>query len=136
MQIEPSSPYTGPQNGAAERSGGVIKDKSCAMSKEGARLPAKLWPEISRAAVYLHNRTPRYMYNWKTPYDRFHTYLAFRDGVVFDHRKPQAAHLHIMGWLWRRQKGGDAEWRSEDIPQPGDWGRALQYIFWGSVCAG
>jgi GAG-pre-integrase domain len=96
MRIEPSSPYTGPQNGAAERSGGVIKDKSRAM-REGAKLPAKLWPEISRAAVYLHNRTPRYMYNWKTPYDRFHTYLAFRDGVVIDHKKPQVAHLKVYG---------------------------------------
>ena len=96
MRIEPSAPYTGPQNGAAERSGGVIKDKSRAM-REGARLPAKLWPEISRAAVYLHNRTPRYTYNWKAPFDRFHTYLAFRDGVVVDHRKPQAAHLKVYG---------------------------------------
>jgi hypothetical protein len=96
MRIEPSSAYTGSQNGAAERSGGVIKDKSPAM-REGAKLPAKLWPEISRAAVYLHNRTPRYTYNWKAPFDRFHTYLALRNGVVVDHRKPQAAHLKVYG---------------------------------------
>jgi Reverse transcriptase (RNA-dependent DNA polymerase)/GAG-pre-integrase domain len=96
MKIEPSAAHTQSQNGAAERSGGVVKDKARAM-REGAKLPGALWPEINRAAVYLHNRTPRYIYNWKSPYERFHTYLAFRDGIVVEHRKPQQAHLRVYG---------------------------------------
>jgi len=52
MKIEPSAAHTQSQNGAAERSGGMVKDKSRAM-REGAKLPAALWPEINRAAVYL-----------------------------------------------------------------------------------
>ncbi|KAJ4008799.1 hypothetical protein NW758_015269 [Fusarium oxysporum] len=48
----------------------------------GAKLPSFLWVEIWRAAVYLYNRTPKYIYNWKTLYERFYTYFAFRDGVV------------------------------------------------------
>ena len=96
VKIEPSAAHTQSQNGAAERSGGVVKDKARAM-REGAKLPAFLWPEINRAAVYLLNRTPRYIYNWKSPYERFHTYLAFRDGIVVEHRKPQQAHLKVYG---------------------------------------
>ena len=96
IKIEPSAARTQSQNGAAERSGGVVKDKARAM-REGAKLPAALWPEINRAAVYLLNRTPRYTYNWKSPYERFHTYLAYRDGVVVEHRKPRLAHLRVYG---------------------------------------
>jgi hypothetical protein len=64
---------------------------------QAAKLPAVLWPEIDRVAVYLHNRTPRYQCNWKSHYDRFHTFLAHRDGVVVLHRKPQQAHLKVYG---------------------------------------
>ena len=96
IRIEPSAPYTQAQNGGAERSGGVIKDKIRSM-RAGAKLPAELWPEISKAAVYLYNRTPRYDYNWKTPYDRFHTFVAHRDGSVVDDRKPNQAHLRTYG---------------------------------------
>ena len=52
IRLEPSAPYTQAQNGGAERSGGVIKDKIRSM-RAGAKLPTELWPEISRAAVYL-----------------------------------------------------------------------------------
>ena len=96
VKIEPSPPYVKELDGAAERSGGVVKDKARAM-RRAAKLPAGLWPEIDRAAVYLHNRTPRYIYNWKSPYERFHTYLAFRDGIVVESRKPQQAHLKAYG---------------------------------------
>jgi hypothetical protein len=34
-------------------------------------------------------------YNWESPYDRFHTYLAHRDGVVVPDRKPKQAHLKV-----------------------------------------
>ena len=60
LKIEPSAPYSQSQNGATERSGGVVKDKERAM-RNGAKLPSFLWPEIQRAAVYLHNRIPRYL---------------------------------------------------------------------------
>jgi hypothetical protein len=59
IRIEPSAPNTQGQNGGAERSGGVLKDKERAM-RVGARLPYALWPEIGKTAVYLYNRTPNY----------------------------------------------------------------------------
>ncbi len=96
MKLEPSAPYTQAQNGGAERSGGVIKDKARSM-RTGAKLPSFLWVEIFRTAVYLYNRTPKYIFNWKTPYERFYTYLAYRDGIVVKDRKPQQAHLRVFG---------------------------------------
>jgi hypothetical protein len=96
VSIEPSPPYTKELDGAAECSGGVIKDKARSI-RQKARLPAALWPEIDQSAVYLHNRTPRYGYNWKSPYERFHTYLAHRDGTAAPNCKPQQAHLKMYG---------------------------------------
>lgn len=84
IRLEPSPPRTQELNGAAERSGGVVKEKARAM-RSGSKLPAALWREISRAAVYLLNRTPRYQYSWKTPYDLFHG------------QKPSQAHLRAYG---------------------------------------
>ena len=81
--MEPSAPNTPAQNGGAERLGGVIAEKIRVM-RAGAKLLAVLWPEISKAVVYLHNQILRYGYNWRTPYDRFHTYLAYRDGIVIE----------------------------------------------------
>ena len=80
--LEPSAPYTQDQNGGAERSGGVIKEKSRAMR---GKLPAIMWREYTRAAVYLFNRTPRYSNSWKTPYE-----------VLFG-RKPAQEHLKAYG---------------------------------------
>src|SRR4029077_16131722 len=57
IEMDPSPPYTQSLNGAGERSGGVIKDKARAI-RISSKLPGELWPEIPRAAVYLHNRTP------------------------------------------------------------------------------
>jgi len=62
IRLEPSAPNTQSQNGGAERSGGVIKEKARAM-RAGAKLPAFLWVEIVRSAVYLYNRTLKYIYN-------------------------------------------------------------------------
>jgi hypothetical protein len=59
IRIEPSAPNTQGQNGGAERSKGVLKDKKRAM-RVGARFPHVLWPEIGKTAVYLYNRTPNY----------------------------------------------------------------------------
>ena len=87
MRVEPSPPYTQALNVSAERSGGVIKQKIIAM-ESSSNLPKELWPEITRAAIYLYNRTPRYSLNWKSPYELFHTRLAHRDGVVIKEQKP------------------------------------------------
>ena len=62
-----------------------------------SKLPNALWREISRTAVYLLNRTPRYQYGWKTPYDLFHKYVAQSNGVALEHRKPNQAHLGVFG---------------------------------------
>ncbi len=64
--------------------------------RTGARLPAYLWVELCRAVVYLYNRTPKYMYNWRTPYDRCHTYLAQRDEIVVEDRTP--SFVIILSW--------------------------------------
>ena len=96
IQVEPSAPYTPAQNGGAEISGHIIKAKARAM-RLTARLPEHLWVEIYRAAVYLYNRIPKYMHNWRTPYEKFHTAIAHRDGVVVERRKPHQAHLRVYG---------------------------------------
>jgi hypothetical protein len=55
---ERSAPYTPAQNGATERSRGVIVAKAHYL-RISSLLPADLWLEIMRTAAYLHNRTPR-----------------------------------------------------------------------------
>ena len=96
VTIEPSAPDTQAQNGGAERSGGVNKEKSRAMRLD-ANLPWELWPEVTRAAVYLYNRTPNYTNNWKSPYEIFFTHVAFGNGIVTSLRKPNLAHLKAYG---------------------------------------
>lgn len=90
ITLEPSAPNTQAQNGAAERSGGVIIEKARAM-RIGANLPHDLWNEIVNCAVYLRDRTPRESNGWKSPYERFHTFLARK------RRRPQLAHLKAYG---------------------------------------
>ncbi|KAK4170649.1 hypothetical protein QBC36DRAFT_371219 [Triangularia setosa] len=41
--------------------------------RSSAKLPQFLWREITRAAVYLHNRTPKQRLNGKTPIEAFHS---------------------------------------------------------------
>jgi hypothetical protein len=96
IRLEPSAPDTQAQNGGAERSGGVIKDKARTMRLD-ANLPWELWPEIVRAAVYLYNRTPRYSNKWKSPYEVFFTTAALYDGIATLPRKPNHAHLKAYG---------------------------------------
>lgn len=96
ISIEASAPDTQAQNGGAERSGGIIESKSRAM-RQGAHLPEDLWREVYGAAIYLHNRMPKYTFNWKSPYDRLHTFFAHRDGIVVTDRKPQQGHLRVYG---------------------------------------
>jgi hypothetical protein len=96
IKIEPSAPDTQAQNGGAERSGGVIKEKARAMRLD-ANLPWDLWPEITRAAVYLHNRTPNYKNQWRTPYEVFFTTVSLINGIVTQPKKPALGHLKAYG---------------------------------------
>lgn len=96
IRLECSAPDTQAQNGGAERSGGVIKDKSRTIRLD-ANLPWEMWPEIVRAAVYLHNRTPNYNNGWKSPYEVFFTAAALHDGIITPPRKPNQAHLKVYG---------------------------------------
>ena len=88
MKIEPSAAHTQSLNQAAEHSGCVVKNKTRTM-REGSKLPRALWPEINRTLQYTPNR--------KSLYECFHTYLAFRDGIAIEHRKPWQAHLRVYG---------------------------------------
>lgn len=96
LTIEPSAPHTQAQNGAAERSGGVIKDRIRTL-RLSSKLPGYMWPEISKAVCYLLNRTPRYALYWKSPYEVFHTRLSYRNGVQIEHRRPDQSHLRAYG---------------------------------------
>jgi len=90
ISFEPSAPNTQAQNGIAEHSGGVIVEKARAM-RISANLPHDLWNEIVNCAVYLRDRTPRESNGWKSPHEKFHTYLSGRA------TKPQLAHLKAYG---------------------------------------
>ncbi|KEY74410.1 hypothetical protein S7711_10259 [Stachybotrys chartarum IBT 7711] len=95
-RLEPTAPYTSAQNGMAERSGGVIATKARAM-RAGAKLPAYLWKDIVDAAVYLYNRTPKWIYNWKSPYERLHAHQAIVNHAVEGDNRPKQQHLRAYG---------------------------------------
>jgi hypothetical protein len=83
IRIELLAPNTQGQNGGAERSGGVLKDKERAMRVK-ARLAYALWPEIGKIAVYLYNRTPNYGDSdtrWKSSYIRFRRAVSLARGM-------------------------------------------------------
>jgi hypothetical protein len=56
-----------------------------------------MWPEVVRATVYLHNRTPNYRNNWKSPYEALYTRIGFQNGTAVSARKPNLAHLKVYG---------------------------------------
>jgi hypothetical protein len=93
--MEPSAPNTQAQNGGAERSGGVVKEKARA-NRLGANLPRDMWPEIVRATVYLHNRTPNYRNAWRSPYEVFYSRVGLNRSNRGP-RKPNLAHLRAYG---------------------------------------
>ncbi|EAQ84318.1 hypothetical protein CHGG_10722 [Chaetomium globosum CBS 148.51] len=96
-KIEPSAPDTPAQNGGGERAGGVIKEKARAM-RIGANLPEELWNETTKAAVYLYNRSPKYILDWKSPYERFHEGLAGKDNDSPTRiQRPNQSHLKVYG---------------------------------------
>jgi hypothetical protein len=83
IKIEPLAPNTQGQNGGAERSGSVLKDKKRAMRVK-ARLSHALWPEIGKTAIYLYNKTPNYGDSdtrWKSFYTRFRRAISLARGM-------------------------------------------------------
>ena len=85
-----SPPHTQDQNGAAERSGGVIISRSRAMQTD-AKLPYFMWPEIVCAAGYILNRTPRQKHGWKTPLETLHAFVGYTD------TKPKCGQIRLYG---------------------------------------
>jgi hypothetical protein len=84
IKIEPSAPNTQDQNGGAERSKGVLKDKERAMRVK-ARFPHALWPEIGKTAVYLYNRTFNYGdsdIRWEFLYTCFRRAVSLARGML------------------------------------------------------
>jgi Reverse transcriptase (RNA-dependent DNA polymerase) len=126
--VEPSAPNTQSQNGLAERSGGVIIRRSTAM-RISAHLPADLWPEIVRAAVYLHNRSPKYIRNWQTPFERLFTYTANRDGIQGT-QKPSITHLVAYGCkAWAMTTAAQLKKVRRDKLKPRAWlGYLVGYV--------
>lgn len=96
IKVELSPPYTQALNGGAESSGGVVKDKARAM-RISAKLPEQLWREITASAVYLLNRTPRYLLKWKTPYEKFFANIPATSKFPEKDNKPKQAHLRAYG---------------------------------------
>jgi len=96
IAIEPCAPNSQPQNGAAERSGGVVVAKATAMNMT-ANFPSFLWRWILQAAIYLLNRTPRRRLDWVSPYEKLHTWTAVKSGISSIVRKPVIQHLKAYG---------------------------------------
>jgi transposase InsO family protein len=95
MLLEPSAANTQQQNGAAERSGGVIAYKATSM-RIGANLPEHLWTQIVEAAIYLHARLPRATAHWQSPYEMIETYFRNRHGTISE-ILPSIDHLKAYG---------------------------------------
>ncbi|PHH87415.1 hypothetical protein CDD83_8907 [Cordyceps sp. RAO-2017] len=64
----------------------------------GANLPEELWPEVWKTAVYLHNRSPQQVNNWKTPFQRLHQWLQDSNhDSGYLHTQPDITHLKTYG---------------------------------------
>ena len=81
-------PYIPDQNGAAERSGGVIFERARSIQID-SKLPDHLWPEIVCAAGYISNRLPQQEAQWKTPIERLQAYKQFEDP------KPYCSYIQV-----------------------------------------
>ncbi|KAM4064374.1 integrase core domain-containing protein [Hirsutella rhossiliensis] len=76
IRVFQSAPSTPTQNGHAERSGAVVKERARLMNLD-SRIPEELWTETYRTAVYLLNRTPLKGsdHSWRSPHERWWTYM-------------------------------------------------------------
>jgi hypothetical protein len=89
IRTEPPPGDTQALNGAAERSWRTTKEQINAM-RDSSKRPNALWREISKAGVYLLNRTPRKRLGWKTPFEIFRSKGDAR-------RKPDMTNLRAYG---------------------------------------
>ena len=89
IDIEWSATDVKEQNGAAERSGGLLTVKARCIRLD-AKLPEDLWPECYLAAVYLANRTPTLSLDWDSPL----TFLQKYGGKPI---RPELSHLRVFG---------------------------------------
>ncbi len=74
IQWDTTPIYTPDQNGPAERSGHLITEHARSLRIQ-ANFPERLWPYLTRTAVWLLNRTPVQSLNWITPYEMLHSYF-------------------------------------------------------------
>ncbi|KAM4061401.1 integrase core domain-containing protein [Hirsutella rhossiliensis] len=76
IRVFQSAPSTPTQNGHAERSGAVVKERARLMNLD-SRIPEELWTETYRTAVYLLNRTPLKGsdHSWRSPHERWWTHM-------------------------------------------------------------
>jgi hypothetical protein len=84
IKIQTRAPHIVEQNGAAERSGRILIERSRSI-RLASKLPLILASEIYMAAAYLLNRTPTRALGWKTPFE-----IAYK-------KKPLLAHLRAYG---------------------------------------
>jgi hypothetical protein len=92
IQFTQTVPGHPEQNGFSERSGGVITTKARSLIID-SRLPARLWPEAFKSAVFILNRTPTRRLGWKTPYEV--AYSETNSGKV--NCKPYIGNLYKFG---------------------------------------
>jgi hypothetical protein len=93
---EYSAIYTAEQNGAIERSGGVLINRSTALRLE-ANLPELLWSEIYKAAGYILNRSPTRALNWKTPLALLQELAQAKSESTEPEFKPLLNHIQKYG---------------------------------------
>ncbi|KAI8659271.1 hypothetical protein NCS56_01144000 [Fusarium sp. Ph1] len=92
IRVDESAPRTQQQNGSGERSGGLVKEKVRLLIID-SNLPAELWPEMMRTAVYLLNRTPKQGLHWKTPYESFFSGIPHAQ----EQNQPRIGHIRTIG---------------------------------------
>jgi hypothetical protein len=88
ITAEVSAPYVHAQNGAAERSGGVLTVRAAKLKAEG-NLPEALWSDIYEAAAYILNRSPTRRLNWETPIGQLE--------LMKGNPKPKGTHIRRFG---------------------------------------
>jgi hypothetical protein len=98
IRVLTSAPSTQSQNGPAGRSGAIIIMKARVIRIE-ANLPADLWPEAVRTAVYLMNRTPtNRLEGGKTPWEVLTRFQNEKKGIKnAPDPRPDLSHIRIFG---------------------------------------
>jgi hypothetical protein len=66
LTVEVSAPEVHAQNGAAEKSGGVLGIRAAKLKPTG-NLPEQMWDECYLAAAYILNRSPTRRLGWQSP---------------------------------------------------------------------